>query len=153
MDKNASILDHYNTTAELNWNLWEARNRSFLLLIVAISLAGVLANDDVLLGVVKSLCDQVTKVKCEQLAPGGTSYMMMHSVILVLVCYYMLTLYHRTASVIMSYKYMAELEKELRYGMGFASGEVAFTREGEYYSGHRPRSFSVIKWLYANHRF
>ena len=148
MDRNEGILDHYNKTAELTWNLWESRNRAFLMLIVAISLAAVLANDEMLLGVLKSICEQ-GKVKCESLAPSGMSYLMVHSVILVLVCYYMLTLYHRTASVLMSYRYMGELEKELRYGFGFASGDVTFTREGAFYMANRPKPFSYVKWLYS----
>src|SRR5262249_7764912 len=65
-------------------------------------------------------------------------YGLIQSIILMVVMYLMLILYHRTATIQRLYKYMAVLEAKIRDAMNLAGTTQSFTRESSFYAAHKP---------------
>jgi hypothetical protein len=161
-DKTGSIIDHYNRTFEVTWKLWEQRNRTFLVLLLTIGIANLFTNDDFLLATMKTVFEHLN-MKLGDLGKNGFPYQTFHSIMLTVVFYLMVNLYHRSASVLRSYTYIGLLEHEIRDGLGLKKPnevellkkegevpkeEVAFTRESSFYWNRRPLFFGVVKYFY-----
>ena len=71
-------------------------------------------------------------------------YGLIQSILLMVVLYLMLILYHRTTLIIRNYQYLAALEAELREGLGLDPASLSFTREGTFY---RRAPHILSKWI------
>ena len=65
--------------------------------------------------------------------------------LLLVVFYFMFSLYHRSSNVRRLYDYLAKLETDIRSCGNF--GKVGFTREGDHYWGWQPGPLRVVGLL------
>lgn len=143
MIERASLLaDHYQKSFEITSEVWEKRNRTFLLLLVVVGGATLLTFDvaqaqPLLVDLIAGLLNIEGKERIEELRQSFP-YGIAQTVLLMIVLFLTLVLYHRTTFILRSYKYLAALESELRAELGIGSNSCAFSREGLFYSTNRP---------------
>jgi hypothetical protein len=147
------LIDHYDRTYELTYKLWEQRNSIFLVLLCVISIATLLtfyasqANPLLLDLYAKFLgiTDPRRITDLRKSFPFG----LLQSVLLIVIFYLMVNLYHRALYVLRSYKYLASLEDEIRQCLGLQEAAISFTREGKYYANYYSLLQNGVKWIYA----
>jgi hypothetical protein len=140
-DRLAILTDHYQKTFELTYEYWKQRNRIFLLLLSVIGLAALLAvqvpgTQSLFIDVITGLLGVDDPVRVDQFR-GGFPFELLQSILLFIVFYLMVNLYHRNISVLRSYRYLDRLEDEIRAMMEADETSVAFTREGKFYWSQR----------------
>ena len=142
------LAEHYQKTFELTLSTWEQRNRTFLILLGVVGAAALLTFNvsqaqpllvDVIANVL-GIDDAARRADLRTSFPYG----LIQSILLMVVLYLMLILYHRTTLIIRNYQYLAAVEAELREGLELEPRSVSFTREGTFYR-HAPHILS--KWI------
>lgn len=136
------IAEHYQKTYELTLAMWEQRNRTFLLLLVAVGAATLLTFDVSeaqplladLIAKTFGVEDAARRARLHESFPYGV----IQSILLMVVLYLMVILYHRTAFIVRSYRYLEAVENDIRAGLPAGQALVSFTREGAFYKGSRP---------------
>ena len=73
---------------------------------------------------------------------------LLQSLLLVVVFYLVVNLYHRALYVLRNYRYLAALEREIREQLEASPESVAFTRESGFYWSDRAFLQSAVKWCY-----
>ena len=147
------LADHYQKTFELTLNVWEQRNRTFLILLAVVGAASLLTfNVSQAQPLLADLIAKMVGVEdATRRAELRTSfpYGLIQSILLMVVLYLTLILYHRTTFILRSYEYLAAIEKELRDALALPSQMVSFTREGSYYVQHKPALSKAIGATYV----
>lgn len=154
MRDNSEILAaHYQNTYELTHELWTQRNSTFLFLLAAIGIGAVLifgtqdTNSLIVYGIAGLLgISDVVRIDALQ---RSFPFALLQTIVLIVVYYLMVNLYHRTISVFRLYRYLGELEREIRQALGLPATSFAFTRESTFYWHKRPWAMSSVKWVYA----
>lgn len=151
----AELTAHYRETSEVNQRLWEQRNRTFLTLILTIGLGATLlyqlppppegGRPIIFEAVVKLTLQDSEQARLATVFP----YPILHAVILITVFYMMVVFFHRSATVLRNFSYLALLETEIRQRLNLPADSVAFTRESSFYWTHRPRMFGLVKYMYV----
>jgi small-conductance mechanosensitive channel len=153
MKDNAEILaEHYQKTYELTYDLWKQRNQTFLILLAVIGGATLLTfsatqTNPLLVRWVAKVLDVTDKQDIQELG-RSFPFGLLQSLLLVVVFYLVVNLYHRALYVLRNYRYLAALEREIRGQLGVASEAIAFTREGSFYWSDRAFLQSAVKWCY-----
>lgn len=146
------LVEHYQKTYELTFEMWKQRNRIFLILLAVISIATLLTfrvpeANSLLVDLIARLLgvsDQKRIEGLRQSFPFG----LLQSVLLTAVFYLMVNLYHRAVYVLRSYSYLSELEREIREQLQLPKGAVSFTRESTFYWGKQHSLTNFVKWVY-----
>ena len=138
----AVIADHYQKTFELTMQTWEKRNRTFLILLGVVGLGALLTwnpegSQPLFVDIVLKLIGIADAERSAALR-DSFPFSLMQSVLLVVVAYLTIVLYHRTATIQRHYKYLAVLENDLRGRLSLTSESSVFTREGDFYQAHKP---------------
>lgn len=136
-DTAAVLAEHYQKTYELTLEMWRQRNRTFLLLLAVIGSATLLtfrAAETSLLMVylvakLLGVSDQAQVQELRRSFPFG----LLQSLLLVVVFYLTVNLYHRAIYVLRNYSYLSRLEDEIHQELGLPAGSISFTREGGFY--------------------
>ena len=136
------LAEHYQKTFELALMTWEKRNQTFLLLLGVVGAATLLTFNvpqaqPLLVDVVMKILGITDTNRAAELR-ASFPYGVIQSILLMVVMYLMLILYHRTATIQRFYKYMALLENEIRDALALTSTAASFTRESSFYQAHRP---------------
>lgn len=153
MKDNAEILaEHYQKTYELTYELWKQRNQTFLILLAVIGAAtlltfGATQTNPLLVRWIAKGLDITDKQDIQELA-RSFPFGLLQSLLLVVVFYLVVNLYHRALYVLRNYRYLAALEREIRGQIGAPSESLAFTREGSFYWSDRSFLQSSVKWCY-----
>jgi hypothetical protein len=153
MKNNADILaEHYQKTYELTYDLWKHRNQTFLVLLAVIGGATLLTfsaaqTNPLLVRWIAKALDVTDRQEIQELG-RSFPFGLLQSLLLVVVFYLVVNLYHRALYVLRNYRYLAVLEQEIRAQLGLASGSIAFTREGSFYWSDRVFLQSAVKWCY-----
>jgi hypothetical protein len=147
------IADHYQKTYELTLLMWEQRNRTFLLLLGAVGVATLLTFDvggqarpllvDFIANTVGVEGDDRDALRT------GFPYGVVQSILLMVVLYLIVILYHRTVTILRNYQYLAGLEEEIRRGLARDDLRVSFTREGAFYRENRPTVSRYVAVAYV----
>ncbi len=151
-DKAEILAEHYQKTYELTFELWRQRNQTFLILLAVIGAATLLTfsaaqtNPLLVLWIAKVL--EVKDEKGIQELGRSFPFGLLQSLLLVVVFYLVVNLYHRALYVLRNYRYLAELEREIRGQLEAPPESVAFTREGGFYWSDRAGLQSAVKWCY-----
>ena len=151
-DKAEILAEHYQKTYELTFELWKQRNQTFLILLAVIGAATLLTfgssqtNPLLVRWIAKAL--GVTGEAAVQELGKSFPFGLLQSLLLVVVFYLVVNLYHRALYVLRNYKYLAALEQEIRQQLGASAESIAFTREGSFYWSDRSRLQSAVKWCY-----
>ena len=153
MKENSELLaEHYQKTYELTFELWRQRNQTFLILLGVIGGATLLTFSPaqteplLVLWIAKAL--GVTEGHEIRELGAGFPFGLLQSLLLVVVFYLMVNLYHRSLYVLRNYRYLSQLEREIRDDLGLPSDSIAFTREGSFYWSDRALFQSTVKWCY-----
>lgn len=153
MKEKAEILaEHYQKTYELTLELWKQRNQTFLILLAVIGASTLLtfsgAQTNPLL--VRWLANALGITGSQELQELGKSFPfgLLQSLLLVVVFYLVVNLYHRALYILRNYRYLAGLEKEIREQLEASPESIAFTREGNFYWTDRASLQSAVKWCY-----
>ena len=143
------IAEHYQKTYELTLTVWEQRNRTFLILLIAVGVATLLTFDvsqaQPLLADLIAKTVGIEDVQRRQELRASFPYGIIQSILLMTVLYFMVILYHRTAFITRSYSYLNLIEGEIRRGLSLPQDSISFTREGSFYRANRP----ALSWLVA----
>jgi hypothetical protein len=151
-DKVSVLVEHYQKTYELTFEMWKQRNRIFLILLAVISIATLLTfrvpeANSLLVDLIAKLLgvsDQTRIEGLRQSFPFG----LLQSVLLTAIFYLMVNLYHRAVYVLRSYSYLSELEREIREHLKLPENSVSFTRESTFYWGKQHSLTNLVKWVY-----
>lgn len=142
MSNGQILADHYQKTFELTLTTWEKRNQTFLLLLAVVGVATLLTfkvsqAEPLLVDLIVKLLDIKEEVRYDELR-RSFPYGLIQSILLMVIMYLTLILYHRTATIQRFYRYLAKLETELRSELALPATAVTFTRESTFYSEHKP---------------
>jgi hypothetical protein len=147
------LADHYQKTFELTLTVWEQRNRTFLMLLAVVGVATLLtfnvsATQPLLVDVIASILsidDAARRAELRTSFPYG----LIQSILLMVVLYLMLILYHRTTAILRNYDYLAAVEQEIRDSLELPASMVSFTREGRFYAKAKVRLAPAIGLAYV----
>ncbi len=147
------LIGHYDRTYDLTYKFWEQRNRIFLILLGVISVATLLTFDasqttPLLLDLYAKFLGVTTAQRIEQLRTSFP-FGLLQSILLAVIFYLMVNLYHRSLSVLRSYRYLSGVEDEIRQYLDLQEDCIAFTREGSYYKKYYTRLQGGVKWVYT----
>lgn len=149
-EKRAEILaEHFQKTFELNHSLWEERNKNFLVLL---GVAGVelllIYRTDGVLRVMADFYSKFLKDKSPDDIAGGFPFNLLISILLVVILYLMIQISHRTSHIKRTYRYLEQVESELRNTLEISTGH-SLTREGDYYRNNQSYIFKLTGAVYA----
>lgn len=153
MDERATALtEHYQKTYELTYSLWHQRNRIFLILLAVISVAtlltfGAVKTDSLFVYIVAKFFG-ITDIAGREEIRQSFPFALLQSILLMVVFYLMINLYHRTQYVLRNYKYLGQLEREIRQALQLPADSISFTRESTFYWSDRPWLAGIVKWIY-----
>lgn len=146
------LVEHYQKTYEVTYELWNARNRQFPTLAAVIGGGTFLAfrvpgATSLFVAVIGGLVklDPAT----QQSLQSGVTYQILQTVLLVVVFHMLLDLYRHTQDITRNYQYMAGMEAEIRQALGFSADKIAFTREDVFYNKHRVRLLGGVRYVYS----
>ncbi len=147
------VVEHYQKTYELTYEFWKERNNLFLWLVVFlaavtlfVSLGRPNANSLLVVWVSKTI--GLTNQADIDTLKNSINFDLLQTLALAVVFYLTVNLYHRTQNVIRFYKYLGELETEIRSTLNLPTNSIAFTRESSYYWNKRSRLLGLIKYVY-----
>lgn len=146
------LAEHYQKTFELTFTIWEQRNRTFLLLLSVVGAASLLTfnvsqAEPLLVDLIAKavgIDDNTRRSELRVSFPYG----LIQSILLMVVMYLMLILYHRTTAILRNYSYLAGVEAELRETLELPNSSVSFTRESAFYTTNRPHLSKAISATY-----
>jgi hypothetical protein len=154
VNENVNVLaEHYQKTFELTLMTWEKRNRTFLLLLGVVGVATLLTFNvpqaqPLLADLVMKALDISDTNRATELR-SSFPYGLIQSILLMVVMYLMLLLYHRTATIQRFYKYLALLENDIRDALAMTGTPTSFTRESSFYQMHKPVLGRFVAVSYA----
>jgi hypothetical protein len=132
------LAEHYQKTFELTLNLWEQRNRTFLILLFAVGVGALLTfkvsqAEPLLVDLFANIFRINSEARLNELR-ANFPYSLINYILLTTVLYLMIQLYHKTISITRNYDYLAGMEEEIREGLDLQRTMISFTREGSFYS-------------------
>jgi len=147
------LVEHYQKTYELTYELWLQRNRIFLLLLAVAGVATILTYRPadaypLLVAWLAKLLGIEDKARVTALQ-DSFPFTLLHGILLVVVFYLMVNLCHRALYVLRNYAYLGALEREIRESLNLTRDSVGFTRESDFYWSQRPWLLSTVKWVYV----
>ncbi|MGZ8880430.1 MAG: hypothetical protein ACXW1N_08970 [Halobacteriota archaeon] len=153
-ESQSELVGHYQKTYELTYELWAQRNRTFLVLIAVIGAATLLTyrapdTNSLLVDIVANTVGVSDNKERVDEMRRSFPFALLQSVLLLVVFYLMVNLFHRSLYVLRNYAYLGALEKEIRSSLGMTPNDVAFTRESSFYWVKRPHLLGYVKWIYV----
>lgn len=147
------LVEHYQKTYELTYDLWKERNRLFLLLLALIGAATLLSlripeAESLLVDFTAKLLGITETSRIVELR-ASFPFGMLETIVLLIVLYLMVSLHHRAIYILRNYAYLAMLEKEIRKQLSLKPESIAFTRESTFYWSSRGPLVHLVKWVYV----
>lgn len=136
-DATRLTAEHYQHTYELTLKMWEQRNTTLLLLLLVVGGATVLTYNvpqarPLLVDLIAKVLAITSPDRLKELQLSFP-YGLVQSILLMIILYLMVILYHRTVFIRRCYRYLAALEPEIKAGLALPPAAVAFTRESTFY--------------------
>ena len=153
MERIELLTEHYEKTYETTLKVWEQRNKTFLVLLAVVGVATLLtfkvSQTQPLL--VDLIAKTLSITDANRIAELRLSlpYGVIQSILMMVILYLTVILYHRTTFILRNYLYLGALETEIRPGMGLTEESVAFTREGKFYQDHQPCLSRIVGLAYV----
>jgi hypothetical protein len=148
------ITEHYQKTYELTHELRKDRNRIFLILVGFLAIATLLfslgqpqANSLLVKGIAKAL-DLTDKNEIAALQ-NNANFSLLQTMVLAVVFYLAVNLYHHTTTVLRLYSYLGKMESEIRDALILAPSTVSFTRESIFYNKYHSRWLGWVGRIYV----
>lgn len=149
--KITALVDHFQKTFELNHSLWQERNKNFLFLlcVVGVELLIIFRTE----GVISVMADVYSKFLREKSTvdiASGFPFDLLVTILLVVILYLMIQIYHRTSHINRTFGYIKIVEDDIRTVLDISGdGEKSFTRESEYYQKHWRYLLKLTGIVYA----
>lgn len=152
-DRASLLAEHYQKSFENTLDVWEKRNRTLVVLLLVVGCATLLTFDvpeaqPLLVDLIAHLLSIEDAARRNQLR-SSFPYGLVQTILLMVVLYLTLVLYHRTTFILRSYKYLEALEMDIRTELQFGANVAAFTREGLFYKSHRPLLSGAVALAYT----
>ena len=152
MAKPELLVSHYQKTHEVTLEMWKQRNRLFLYLLIVVGVASFLAlgpqeAHSLLVDMLAKILDISDNERIDELRTSFP-YNLIQTLLLIVVFYLMVNLYHRSRFVIRNYMYLGFLEKEIRQELKLSKADAAFTRESRFYWRTRDSLAWLVKWAF-----
>lgn len=101
------VAEHYQKTYELTLQMWEQRNKTFMFLLAVVGVATLLTfnvaqAEPLLVDIIAKIVGISDTARLKELRQGFP-YGLIQSVFLMIILYFMVVLYHRTAFILRSY--------------------------------------------------
>ncbi len=146
------LASHYQSTFELTHQMWQLRNRKFIILLITMGFATLLTfatpeTNSLLVDIIAKVLNVSDPARVAELR-GSFPFGLIQSILLVAILYLMVNLHHHSLTVSRNYRYLGELEKEIREILEIGKGKVSFTREGSFYWENRGEILGFVKWIY-----
>jgi hypothetical protein len=145
------VAEHYQKTFELTLDLWGQRNKNFIILLVVSAITILLTYRTP--GVLLVMTDTYNKLlgggRDITTLTNGFPFELLQSILLAIILYLIIQIYHRTSHINQMYRYLEELENNIRERLALAEGTVTFTREGKFYSGYSDWLLKLTGLVYA----
>jgi len=146
------LAEHYQKTFELTLTLWQQRNRILVTLLLVVGVGTLLTfnvkqAEPLLVDFVAKMLSIDDEKRLGELR-SSFPYGVIQSVILMIILYLMIQLYHRTVTIIRNYEYLACLENEIRSELEMGQHTKSFTRESTFYSKQSPSFSKKIGFAY-----
>ncbi|MEE8586796.1 MAG: hypothetical protein V3T83_18290 [Acidobacteriota bacterium] len=140
-DATKLTAEHYQKTYELTLQMWEQRNTTFLLLLAVVGAATVLTfnipqAEPLLVDLIAKVVGITEAARLKELRLSFP-YGVVQSILLMIILYLTVILYHRTAFIRRCYLYLGAIEPEIKSGLGLPTQAVVFTRESTFYQQHK----------------
>lgn len=146
-----ALTEHYQKSYEVAHELWLERNRIFLLLLASVAAATLLTfSPESGRPLLLALLGKLLSVGDPESLRKSISFVVMQGIIMIVVFYFMLNLYHAAYEVIRHYNYLEAMEKEIRAHLRLELCAVAFTRQSTFYWSYRPPLWSFVRWTYIS---
>lgn len=151
-EKYRILIEHYQKSFELTFEMWKQRNRIFLYLLATIGIASLISlkipQTETLMVYLIAKMTGLTKDTDITNLKNNFPYWEIMTILLILIFYLMVNLFHRAISVLRNYQYLAILETEIRNKLKVPKNSLAFSREGKFYWKDRPKLLFSIKFAY-----
>jgi Ca2+/Na+ antiporter len=148
MDKAELLVQHYQDTYQLTYQLWQQRNHLFLILLGIVSLASLLTYAPETNSILLSWIGKVVGIADQKALTASVPFALLQAAFLAVVFYLMVNLFHRALYILRNYRYLGALETEIRTTLQLNDAELAFTRESRFYWSDRPRALETVKYVY-----
>jgi hypothetical protein len=149
MNKAELLTQHYQDTYQLTYQLWQQRNRLFLILLAVIALASLLTYAPETNSILLAWLGKAVGITDQAKLTASVPFALMQAAFLAVVFYLMVNLFHRALYILRNYRYLGELEKEIRTALDLKASEFSFTRESQYYWSDRPWVLGTVKYVYV----
>lgn len=150
MDQKTSILfEHYRDSNAMTGGIRRERNRFFVYLLTAIAIGVLLTfnpaeSAEFLVAAFAGLLGVQPDAVVDFLP-----YHVIDGLLLAVVFFFMANLYQRSVLLLAYYRYIGDLESELRGRLQLPPDSIAFTREGAFYWENKPYLQGLTKYFYA----
>ena len=149
MDKPELLVQHYQDTYQLTYQLWQQRNRLFLTLLGVVALASLLTYAPETNSILLSWIGKAVGITDHNKLTAGIPFALMQAVVLAVVFYLMVNLFHRALYILRNYRYLGALESEIREALQLKEADHAFMRESRFYWFDRPWPLGTVKYVYV----
>jgi small-conductance mechanosensitive channel len=148
MDKAELLVQHYQDTYQLTYQLWQQRNRLFLFLLGIVALASLLTYAPETNSIFLSWIGKVVGISDKKALIASVPFALLQAAFLAVVFYLMVNLFHRALYILRNYRYLGALETEIRTTLQLNESDLAFTRESSFYWSDRPWVLGTVKYVY-----
>lgn len=147
------IVDHYNKTYDLTFNLWEARNKILLCLFLCIGITvfltfNVAEAQPLLIDIITKSIGITDASRISELRKSFP-YSVVHSALLLIIMYLIINLYHRSAFIHRNYVYLSKLEEDIRSRLSINQESKVFSRESAFYDENKTFASKYIGVIYV----
>ncbi|MGC6656922.1 hypothetical protein [Pantoea sp. EEL5] len=147
------IVEHYNKTYDLTFNLWEARNKILLSLFLCIGVTvfltfNVAEAQPLLIDIITKSIGITDAARISELRKSFP-YSVVHSALLLVIMYLIINLYHRSAFIHRNYAYLSKLEEEIRFRLSIKKTSKVFSRESTFYNENKTFASKYIGVIYV----
>lgn len=147
------LAEHYQKTFELTYNLWQERNKNFIILLLISGAATLIiyrtkAITKILAAIYGKL---LTLEKDGAIAAVNTGfpYDILQTILLAVILYLLIQIYHRTSHINRCYGCLEKLEDNIRLHLNLDQSSSSFTREGDFNKQNRPELLKLTGLVYA----
>jgi hypothetical protein len=128
------LTEHYRDTMDRTNTFFQQRNRIFLILLAVIAIGTLITfrtkqTESLLLIWITKGLDQ----KSVDAIRNSFPFALLETLLLVVVFFLMVNLYHRARFILRNYQYLGLLEAEIRKQLALGQNSTAFTRESTIY--------------------
>lgn len=136
-------FNEYNAMRSHTYTLWEKRNKIFLILILIVGLSvlftfNIAESKPLILDMLAKILT-IDDPKHIKKLNSSLFYSFIQSLFMATILFTMMILYNRTAKIRFNYKYLSEIESDIKKASDLPDDSIIFTLESEFYKNNYPK--------------